>query len=86
MSSSAYSVTKSTIEFLDAPIIQSLQYLSTNWYQKSTYSRRILKLFSDLRTKNGMFCNLVDEAILLSNEIIHDDNLNYTPLSAYERI
>ena len=66
-----------TINFLDVTIINDNSVILTNWYQKSTYSGRILNFMSihPLHQKRAMIFNLVDKALLLSDHMYHDDNI-----------
>lgn len=66
------------LNFLDIKIIRNLDgSLTTNWYQKPTYSGRYLNYFSShpVQHKRGVVNSLVDRAILLSDKKFHSENL-----------
>lgn len=66
------------LNFLDIKIIRNNDgSLSTNWYQKPTYSGRYLNYFSShpVQHKRGVVNSLVDRAILLSDRKYHSENL-----------
>ena len=75
------------MSFLDI-VINDSGLIKTNCYCKPTYSGRILNFDSNhpVSQKNAMVYNLVNRAILLSDEIFHEDNLlevKKTPLANF---
>ncbi|RLU15076.1 hypothetical protein DMN91_012963 [Ooceraea biroi] len=66
-----------TINFLDATVIRDNEALITDWYRKPTYSGRYINYFASnpLQHKINVITNLVDRAILLSDERFHDKNI-----------
>ena len=76
----------SSISFLNATVIRFDNRLITNWYRKPTWSGRYINYHSNhpLKYKINTIYNLVDHAILLSNdsfqqkniELVHDTLLN----------
>lgn len=76
----------SSISFLNATVIRSDNRLITNWYRKPTWSGRYINYYSNhpLKFKINTIYNLVDHAILLSDDrfqqkniaLVHDTLLN----------
>lgn len=66
-----------SISFLDVEITRLESELLTNWYRKPTYSGRVLHFYSynPIVQKEAIISNMVDKAILLSNERFHPDNI-----------
>ncbi|XP_011869031.1 PREDICTED: uncharacterized protein LOC105562638, partial [Vollenhovia emeryi] len=66
-----------SINFLDTSIIRQNGKLLTNWYRKPTFSGRYINFFSShpLNYKINTIINLVDHAILLSDEQFHSSNM-----------
>ena len=64
------------INFLDVTISRTNNVISTNWYQKSIASDRVLLFTSNhtVQQKRNMVYNLVDRAFLLSEKQYYDDN------------
>ena len=68
-----------SIPFLNILIIRNNDNtIYTNWYRKNTFSGRSLNYCSNhpIQYKFKIIKNLVDSTILLSNKIVHVDNLN----------
>jgi len=65
------------LNFLDVSVIRMNGKLITNWFRKPTFSGRYINFHSNhpLQYKLNSITNLVDHAILLSNERFHDSNL-----------
>ena len=66
------------INFLDIKIIKDQDNnIITNWYQKKTFSGRILNYDSNHPThqKIAMIYNLIDRALILSDKKFHKDNI-----------
>ena len=63
--------------FLDVLIIRTGENIKTNWYQKPTYSGRILNFYSHhpLHYKINVINNLVDRGIILAHKNFHTENL-----------
>ena len=70
---------QNSINFLEVKIIRENNKLITDWYQKATYSGRILNFKSKhtLAQKRAMVYTMVDKAILLSDKKFHIKNINY---------
>ena len=69
----------SRISFLDLEIIKlDNDKIVSNWYRKSTYSRRLLNLTLNhtFHNKIAVIKNLVDGAVCLSHESFHSENLD----------
>ena len=51
----------------------------SNWYRKSTYSGRLLNLFSNhpFENKDAIVKNLVDRAVCFSHESFHSENFYF---------
>src|SRR5580765_2337938 len=67
----------SSINFLNTTVIRSENKLITNWCRKPTWSGRYINFHSNHPTKykiNTIY-NLVDHAILLSDDRFHNDNI-----------
>ena len=66
------------LSFLDVLLIRNNNCITTDWYQKPTNSNRILNYnsFHPLRLKCNIIYNLIDRAILLSNNSFHDKNIS----------
>lgn len=66
------------INFLNTTIIRSNGKLLTNWFRKPTCSNRYINFYSNhpLKYKMNTIFNLVDHAILLSDEQFHVNNIN----------
>lgn len=58
---------QSSIPFLDIIIIRENNVLTTNWYRKPTFSGRYMNFFSNHPLNYKKITNLVDRAILLSD-------------------
>ena len=72
-----------TINFLDVSIIKNEEnIIITNWYQKKTFSGRILHFESNHPThqKIAMVYNLTDRALILSDKTFHKNNLKLVRL------
>ena len=67
-----------SISFLDLLIIREKGQIMTNWYQKPTFSGRLLNFNSkhSFAHKKGVIYNLVDRAILLSDSTFYNSNLH----------
>ena len=59
-------------------IIRKYDNIVTDWYQKPTFSGRLLNFNSKhpFAHKKGVIYNLVDRAILLSDQCFHKNNLH----------
>ncbi|XP_071579386.1 uncharacterized protein [Temnothorax nylanderi] len=70
--------TGDSLPFLDTIVIRDGDELITNWYRKPTFSGRYINYFSNhpLKYKINSINNLVDHAILLSDERFHHANIN----------
>jgi len=67
-----------SISFLNTLVIRGEDgKITTNWYRKPTFSGRYINYFSNHpeQYKNNIIDNLVDQAILLSDERFHSSNL-----------
>jgi len=66
-----------SISFLNTKIIRKDNTLITDWYHKPTFSGRYINYFSSHphKYKINTIVNLVDHAILLSNEQFHKKNI-----------
>ena len=66
------------INFLDLTIINKNNTITTNWYNKSTFSGRVLHYESCHPThqKIAMVYNLTDRALILSDPTYHKDNIH----------
>ena len=66
------------LNFLDVLVCNVDGIIKTDWYQKSTYSGRVLNFFSNhpIAQKKAMVFNLVDKAWLLSNSEYRKKNLD----------
>ncbi|XP_071633849.1 uncharacterized protein [Temnothorax longispinosus] len=66
-----------TLNFLNTSVFRHGNCLFTNWYRKPTFSGRYINFFSShpLKYKINTVINLVDQAILLSDEQFHDENI-----------
>jgi len=66
-----------SLSFLNVSVIREGGKLITNWYRKPTFSGRYINFFSNHpeQYKMNTINNLVDQAILLSNERFHDTNV-----------
>ena len=71
---------KNSISFLELKIIRKGEQLITDWYQKPTFSGKLLSFKSNhpLHQKIGIIYNLVDKSILLANKTFHNKNLEFT--------
>jgi hypothetical protein len=67
-----------SIDFLDTTVIRNDENLLTNWFRKPTFSGRYINFYSNhpLKYKTNIITNLVDRAILLSDERFHDSNIS----------
>ncbi|XP_011862988.1 PREDICTED: uncharacterized protein LOC105559345, partial [Vollenhovia emeryi] len=67
-----------SINFLDTTIIRNNENLLTNWFRKPTFSGRYINFYSNhpIKYKTNIITNLVDRAILLSDERFHDSNID----------
>ena len=67
------------INFLDSIKTIKKNVLQFDWYQKPTYSGRILNFWSQhpISQKRGVISGLVDKAFLLSHRDFHGKNLIY---------
>src|SRR5580765_6586553 len=65
------------INFLNTTVLRKDGTLITNWYRKPTFSGRYINYFSNhpYKYKINTVINLVDHAILLSDQRFHDSNL-----------
>lgn len=65
------------LAFLDTEVIKRENKIITNWYQKETFSGRVLHFYSyhPIHQKRAMVFNLVDKAVLLADKDFHFDNL-----------
>ena len=70
--------TNNRINFLDTTVIRNNGKLLTNWYLKPTSSGRYINYHSNhpFKYKVNTINNLVDHAILLSDERFHKNNLH----------
>ncbi|XP_071632808.1 uncharacterized protein [Temnothorax longispinosus] len=70
--------TDDSLPFLDTIVIRDGDELITNWYRKPTFSGRYINYFFNhpLKYKINSINNLVDHAILLSDERFHHANIN----------
>ena len=78
---------ENSISFLDLLIIQKEGRIITNWYQKPTFSGRMLNYNSEhpFTHKKGVIFNLVDRAILLSHPSFHRQNIkNYKSQKSFK--
>jgi len=68
-----------SLSFLDLKLLRNNNRLITNWYRKPTSSDRILNFKSNhsLQLKRNIVFNLVDRAVLLSDDVFHVDNINF---------
>ncbi|XP_077282634.1 uncharacterized protein LOC143908746 [Temnothorax americanus] len=68
----------SSIPLLDTLVIRDGDKLITNWYRKPTFSGRYINYFSNhpRKYKINTIINLVDHAILLSDDRFHHTNIN----------
>ena len=66
-----------SISFLDMTLINKNNRISTNWYQKSTSSSRIINFLSKhpIQQKRNIIYNLTDRAIVLSDKQFYLENL-----------
>lgn len=66
------------INFLNTTVLRKDGTLITNWYRKPTFSGRYINYFSNhpYKYKINTVINLVDHAILLSNDQFHGENIN----------
>lgn len=67
------------ISFLDTLLIRDGSNIIFDWYQKPTFSGRILNFDSNhpMHQKVAMVYNLVDRAILLSDKTFHSKNISF---------
>ncbi|XP_011883882.1 PREDICTED: uncharacterized protein LOC105571024 [Vollenhovia emeryi] len=67
-----------SINFLDTTIIRNNENLLTNWFRKPSFSGRYINFYSNhpIKYKTNIITNLVDRAILLSDERFHDSNID----------
>ncbi|XP_071578891.1 uncharacterized protein [Temnothorax nylanderi] len=67
------------LSFLDTMVFRHDNRLITNWYRKPTFSGRYINYFSShpQKYKINTILNLVDHALLLSDEQFHDDNISF---------
>ena len=67
-----------TLSFLDIKLMKvANEHIITNWYRKNTYSGRFLNFLSchPFNQKLAVIKNLTDQAILLSHQSFHKENL-----------
>lgn len=66
-----------SLNFLNTTVCKDNNKLITNWYRKPTFSGRYINYFSNhpIKYKINTIINLVDHAILLSDQRFHDSNL-----------
>lgn len=66
-----------SLNFLDVTVIRNGNKLLTNWYRKPTFSGRYINFFSShpFKYKVSVVTSLVDRAILLSNSLFHNSNI-----------
>ena len=67
----------SSITFLNTTVMRQDNKLITNWYKKPTWSGRYINYLSNhpFKYKCNTIYNLVDHALLLSDERFHSDNI-----------
>ena len=65
------------ISFLDMTLINKNNRISTNWYQKPTFSSGVINFLSKhpIQQKRNIIYNLTDRAIVLSDKQFHLENL-----------
>jgi len=65
------------ISFLNTTVLRKDKILITDWYQKPTFSGRYINYLSNHphQYKINTIINLVDHAILLSNDLFHNKNI-----------
>jgi len=66
------------LNFLNTSVIKKDGTIIINWFRKSTFSGRYINFYSNhpYRYKLNTITNLIDHAILLSNERFHSVNLD----------
>ena len=71
--------TDNSMPFLDTLVIRDDGMLITDWYRKPTFSGRYINYFSNHphKYKINTIVNLVDHAILLSDDRFHHKNINF---------
>jgi len=67
----------SELNFLNTLVIRKENHLITNWYRKPTHSGRYINFYSNhpLQYRLNTLKNVIDQAILLSDESFHVENL-----------
>jgi len=72
-----YEESNNTLNFLNTSVMREDDKLITNWFRKPIYSGRYINFFSchPKQYKLNTIANLVDQAILLSNERFHATNI-----------
>jgi len=66
-----------TLNFLNTLVIKRDGHIITNWYRKPTFSGRYVNFYSNhpIQYRLNTIKNLIDHAILLSDESFHLENL-----------
>lgn len=69
----------SSISFLNTMVIKKDNKLITNWFRKPTWSGRYINYYSNhpLKYKINTIYNLIDHAILLSDDIFQQENIKF---------
>ena len=73
------------INFLDRTIIRNNHSVITNWYQKPTFTGRILHYKSNhpKHQKISMIYNLIDKSVILADKKFHSENIKLSKSVLY---